>query len=202
MSIQALTRLRREHHNLKGLLRILERQIAGIDRGDRPDYRLMHDIVHYLTYYPDRYHHPFEDLLFDRLAARRPELQPVLDGLHRQHGRIACNGAGLRDAVAAVLDGLVMPREDLVHLGQGYVADYRHHMRTEETQVFDALAEALSPADWLSLVTAFHWGLDPLFADTVSQEYCTLREHISAAGAGPWPWRFPEGASCGVCTGH
>lgn len=200
MSIEILNHLRNEHRNINGLLHILKRQLASIKVGDRPDYCLMYDIAQYLTYYPDRYHHPFEDMIFARLAELRPEFSTVVAGIERQHHQIAFGGSKLRDLIGEIIDGLIVSREILLHTGIGYINAYRVHMQNEEDNLFDILPVNLNAADWIVLNSAFHWQIDPVFSEEVSREYQHLRDCITAEGAGHWPWKEVLASSCPACS--
>lgn len=200
MSIGILNRLRNEHRNINGLLRILERQLASIKDGDRPDYRLMYDIAYYLTYYPDRYHHPFEDMIFARLAELRPEFSSVVAGIERQHHQIALKGSNLRDLIGEIIDGLIVSREILLHTGIGYINAYRVHMQNEEGNLFNILPVNLNAADWIVQNSAYYRQHDPVFSEEVSREYQHLRDSITAEGAGHWPWKEVAARSCLACS--
>ena len=59
-----IDKLQSEHTDFAKLLDLLEAQIGLFHRGEQPDYNLMLDIFYYMTHYPDRFHHPKEDLAF------------------------------------------------------------------------------------------------------------------------------------------
>ena len=50
--------LRQEHRNIEKLLLVLERELSVFDRGERPDYQVIHAIIAYFLVYPNSYHHP------------------------------------------------------------------------------------------------------------------------------------------------
>ena len=64
--------LRQEHRNIEKLLLILERELSVFDRGERPDYQVIHAIIAYFLVYPDAYHHPQEDMVFEKLESAIP----------------------------------------------------------------------------------------------------------------------------------
>ena len=64
--------LREEHRNIARLLNALEHQIEIFARAGAPDYDVIRGIAEYFLDYPDRCHHPKEDVVFDRLCARFP----------------------------------------------------------------------------------------------------------------------------------
>ena len=53
-----------EHANYRRLLDLLRSETERFTAGGQPDYELMSDVVHYMTQYPDRFHHPREDVAF------------------------------------------------------------------------------------------------------------------------------------------
>ena len=85
--IGSIERLRREQDALYYLLHGLERQLVALQRDRKPNYPLMRDILHYLTEYADRYHHPYEDLLYRRLAERNPAMEAAVAGIYDEHLR-------------------------------------------------------------------------------------------------------------------
>ncbi len=191
--------LQSEHRNLGALLRILDRQLQSIGDGSRPDYHLMYEILHYLTYYSDRYHHPYEDRLFARLAERRPEWALSVENIANRHCVIADMGNRLRSQIGEVIDGSVISRDELLHMGRAYVSEYREHMRVED-ELIDVIAAALERADWMNLLGTCYREVDSVFSDEAGREYRHLRECITAEGAGEWPWRDVSNQSCPACV--
>ena len=64
--------LRQEHRNIEKLLLVLEEELRVFDRGERPDYEVVLAVIAYFQVYPDAYHHPQEDMVFEKLKARDP----------------------------------------------------------------------------------------------------------------------------------
>lgn len=174
----ATRRLREEHRNLGLLLDVLERQLDALYRGDSPDFDLMAEILHYLTEYPDRYHHPYEDLVYDRLAYRVPGDQALVEALHEQHRELAREGRRALTLVEGLLNGVMVARGEICSVGQGYVNAYREHMEHEEEAILARAEARLTPGDWLQIDTLFHWRPDPLFGPEVGAEYQALHDRI------------------------
>lgn len=191
--------LQREHRNLGALLRILDRQLQSVGDGNRPDYHLMYEILQYLTCYSDRYHHPWEDRLFARLAMRRPEWSMSVANIANRHRHIAVEGNRLRGQIGELIDGSVLSREELLNTGRAYVADYLEHMQDED-ELLDVMAAALEESDWMELLGSVVREVDPVFSDEAGREYRYLRDCITAEGAGDWPWRDLANQSCPACV--
>jgi hemerythrin-like domain-containing protein len=66
--------LRQEHRNIEKLLLVLERELSVFARGERPDYEVVHAVIAYFQAYPGAYHHPPEDMVFEKLKVRDQEL--------------------------------------------------------------------------------------------------------------------------------
>ena len=66
-----LEELREDHRNLARLLDLLENECRDVPAEGEPDMDLLHDIMHYMTVYPDAIHHPREDLVYTAFSGSR-----------------------------------------------------------------------------------------------------------------------------------
>ena len=202
MSHSVLERLQREHRQIATLLQVLEHQTAAIERGDRPDYALMYEVLHYLTHYPDRYHHVFEDLLFERLAYRRHDLKYTIDSLAEQHATLTQNGIRLRILVEAVLSDLPVERTGLVRHAYQYHTAYHEHLQCEETGIFPALESSLIQSDWMTLLTRFEWRMDPLAVGEDEQQYRLIVNTLNTMGVDYTALKSSYIQTCPACSGQ
>ena len=168
-----------EHRGFLRLLEVFERQLAGFHAGARPDYDLMLDIVTYLRYFPDRHHHPREDVAFARLTAQDPALQATINRLLQEHRVIAAAGEDLRTLLADAQAGAMVPREKLEAAAATYLVYYRHHIAKEESEIMPLAAKMLTAADWAAVANAAPSGSDPLFGDAADERYRELRRQIA-----------------------
>ena len=171
--------LHKEHSNFAKLLDLLEARASSIQAGEEPDYALMLDVMEYLTHYPDRFHHPREDLAFRRLQRQRPQMRSVVQELERQHEAIVTSGLRLVEQLERATKGMVLPREALAESTRNYVAALRANIHFEETELFPLAAETLQADDWLLIDAAFHFMEDPLFGDTIQERYRALHRQIA-----------------------
>ena len=81
--------LRQEHRNIEKLLLVLERELSVFDRGERPDYQVIHAIIAYFLVYPHSYHHPQEDMIFEMLRERDPAAAKTIGDLPAEHWNCA-----------------------------------------------------------------------------------------------------------------
>jgi hemerythrin-like domain-containing protein len=177
-----------EHTNFSRLLDLMDAQIALFHGGEQPDYGLMLDVMHYMTHYPDRYHHPQEDLACQLLLERGQDYRDAVQDLAEQHRHIAESGARLVKDLNAVVDGAFLARATVEDDSAAYTRTLRQHMQCEEQTIFPALERLLEPDDWAELNAAPGRGADPMFGATLDRRYAALHARIAEqAGCGCTP---------------
>jgi len=180
----ALARWHAEHINFAALLDLLELQVAAFHAGDRPDYELMVDIIHYLRGYSDLVHHPREDVAFALMAQRDASMSHVLSRLMQEHRVIAWSGEALLQKLDESASDAMVTRADVEAAAATYLVYYRHHLNTEERDVLPRARELLSEDDWRAVAAAGPSISDPLIADVVEARYAGLRDWVGQHGRG------------------
>ncbi len=182
--VNQVRRWKTEHVEFVRLLDILESQIGLFHREATVNYELMLDIVYYLTHYPDRFHHPREDIAFARLAERDPSARLRVGELLGEHRVIATSGKKLVEQLNAILGDAILEREAVEASAATYIVYYRQHMAREEAELFPRVEDVLSDADWKAVGEAITAEADPLFGAKVGQRYQQLHRQIMLASKG------------------
>lgn len=177
-----ITQWQADHVNFRRLLDLLECEIQHLNTGDTPHYELLADIVYYLTHYPDCYHHPAEDSLFEALCAERPELCGDIAKLHHQHRVIAANGQRLLELLESVIAGGILPRQALLEPATRYLDDYRKHMAHEEAELFPQALRHHAALDAAGLPQPSAVS-DPLFGQATAGRFRELHRQIAEYAA-------------------
>jgi hypothetical protein len=85
---QTLALLNDEHRSLAAVIHALQFLVRRMQEGNPANSDLLGAVLHYLTRFPERLHHPAEDLyLFAPLRAKTAESGEVLDLLVQEHGQ-------------------------------------------------------------------------------------------------------------------
>lgn len=176
-----IMRLREEHVHFRKLLDLLEKQLNLFHVGETPDYPLLTDVLHYMTNYPDRFHHPTEDVIFSHLVECDSRILQRVDELARQHHAIAESGARLHENLESVLNGALMPRRMIEVPGLLYVTYYRSHMDKEESDLFIVAETLLRDDAWDKINAQTMSHPDPMFGAGVEQRYRAVYRHITQA---------------------
>jgi hemerythrin-like domain-containing protein len=135
-------------------------------------------IVYYLRHYPDRFHHPREDVAFARLVKRDSRLQLEIARRMQEHTVIAAAGEELLNCLDAMIAGVLTERATLEKAAATYLVYYRHHLAAEEQQVIPRAVELLTTDDWAA-VAAIPAEPDPLFGTDSQPRYSELRRRVS-----------------------
>lgn len=170
--------LRKEHSNISQLLDVLQRQVDAFERGDRPDYDVIEAVSDYFLSYPDLYHHPKEDLVFEKLRKRDPEAAEQVGNLREEHEQIAALSRNFANGVRAILDEAEVPRDAFGTWAGEFITFQREHLAKEERVFFAAALRALTPDDWADIAARISNHEDPLFDAASGGRYDALRRDI------------------------
>lgn len=169
-----------DHANMAQMLNALERQLQVFDAGETPDYDIVQGVVEYCHDYPHLYHHPKEDLVFERLQTVDPEAAARVGDLPGEHEALAALVRRLKEAVGAVLDDLEVPRGRFDETLREFLDTYRRHMNEEERVFLPAARRALGADDLTAIAARLSRPDDPLFGAPSEERFAALSRDILA----------------------
>lgn len=179
-----LRSLDEEHQFQQRVLRLLEKQVAELNQRRQPDYEVMHGVMRYMTQYPDRFHHPKEDLLFDKVVQRSPSSRAEVDQLLRDHAVIIARGAELLGVIERCrADPGHADTHALRKSAHTYIGQLRRHMDVETLRFFPRARRVLRPSDWAEVDALMKPILDPVFGGEGATEFQGLRTAESRSSA-------------------
>ena len=173
--------LHQDHKNYAVLLGLLGAEADKLEKGEEPDFVRMYDIANYMVSYPDTYHHPHEELVFDVLGALDPDCSAELRILSREHKQLAATGQALKDAVNGVINGAIIPLDRILENARMYTDLLWKHMNMEEGSIFPKAKSTLEDSEWRMIDDKISQVEDPLFGDVVLNQYRKLYEGIIQA---------------------
>ncbi len=176
--MEILGELRQDHKNMALLLDLLEHESNRIYEGEEPEYELIHDIMQYMTIYPDAVHHPKEDRLYAELKSVRPDLAAGFDRITLDHRNIAEKGLQLREDIESINSGSFVRRKTVVADALRYVNTLRNHMQWEELDLFNRCEEMAAKGHAFIVDSGFIHKGDPLFGDAAESRFKHLLDGI------------------------
>ena len=173
-----LATLRQDHENMTALLDALEQQLDTFEASGHPDLEIISAIADYVLEYPDRFHHPIEDMVLDALRRRDADAARPSEGLEREHQRIGALARDFHAAVEAWLSDEPARRTDFLASARAFVAAMREHIAREDSEFFPAAEAALTNSDLTDLAERMPQLDDPLFGAANRASYMRLRRSI------------------------
>jgi hemerythrin-like domain-containing protein len=169
-----------EHRYMNLLVETLDEILERTDTPGVGDYFLMQDIVRYMHEYSDTVHHPTEDLMFDKLVRRNPASKKNVARLRREHEMLEKNTSKLMKQLEDAAKRRTPEDAAAVHAAaRTYIKRLRQHMQFEEHELFPDATRCLAHKDWHSIEARLQAADDPLFGETVKNEYRALYEYFA-----------------------
>ena len=175
-----LRTLQDEHRYFQSLIDIAIEQIKLLEENGDVDLDILQDLLRYLTEYPEDYHHPREDLMFDRMRDVDPESGKHIDKLLEGHVSIHDASNKLYFTVMRANNGENIRRGKLTRDLKRFIDGYEKHMHDEDGVVFVRALKVLSDDDWAELEDGLEHVDDPLFGTRVRRRYRHLANVLEA----------------------
>jgi hemerythrin-like domain-containing protein len=171
--------LRAEHRHIAGVMELFGDQLKAIDGGQLVDTHVVYEIMDYMISWPDRYHHPREDLIYGRVAELDSSSADEVDTLQRDHDSSAKRGREVLAEVERWREGEVSGAA-VVKAGRAYIDHMSEHMNLEEKLVFPHIESVLTTEDWRELAEddQLRPVSDPVFGPRVQREYRNLTRKL------------------------
>ncbi|MDH3337286.1 MAG: hemerythrin domain-containing protein [Gammaproteobacteria bacterium] len=176
-----MTQLREDHRNMMLLLEMIETEANRLYRDEAVDLDLAHDIMIYMTTYPDAVHHPKEDRLYAELKAARPDLSQGMSKISAEHRSIAEKGLELRNSIEQVVVGQAERPNAVVANALRYVDALRSHMHWEEHDLFRRVELMIRDGHDVLDKAVFVQAPDPVFGPRAEQVFARLFDRIKKA---------------------
>jgi hemerythrin-like domain-containing protein len=167
-----------EHRTIEKLLVVLEQELAVFDRRERPDYDVLQAVIDYFEDFPERAHHPKEDLIFALLKARDPQTAATVAKLEADHRQGSQRLQRLANTVASILTDHELRRTTVDAVVRDFIDGERAHIEFEERSFFPAVTAALQPQDWVLLEARLSDRRDPLFNGAIDERFRVLQQRI------------------------
>ena len=176
--IKMLKILKQDHINISRLMDALEGQTTLLENNGNANLQLIADIVEYIMNYPDLYHHPGEDLVFETLRHRDKEIGPVIDRLLGEHKVLTETAINLFELLGNINANEKAQIRTLAGVLRRYISLSRSHMDIEESKLFPRAKQVLTKEDWAEIERGFVYKDDPLFGKILYKQYQHIYDSI------------------------
>ncbi len=171
--------LRAEHRHMASVLHLFSEQLKAIEDGELVDTHVVYEIMDYMVTWPDRFHHPREDLIYARVAEVDPRAADDVDTLQRDHDHTAKRSRQLLRDIERWRGGEVSGTV-VVKSGRAYIDHAYEHMNLEEKAVFPRIETTLTLQDWRELAgdDQLRAVTDSIFGPHVQREFRNMARKL------------------------
>ena len=168
-----------EHVHMSMVMQVFKEQLGAIECGEVVDTHVVYEVMDYMVTWPDRFHHPREDLIYARVAEIDPGALDDVDTLQRDHDNTARVGRQLLKLIENWRSGEAAGSE-VVTRGREYISHIYEHMNVEEKLVFPKVEATLTPRDWFELSEddKLRGVSDSVFGPQVQREFRNMARKI------------------------
>lgn len=182
-----LNELRDEHRSIAEVLDCLDHQMQLFESGRRLDFDVVLAALDYFGAFPERCHHPKEDVVFRCLCARDNDAAKEVGDLAKAHEQLTAHFLNFDHAIREILEGGELPRSAIIGWARDFIERQRIHMAIEETRFFPVAESVLTAEDWQEAAEQAPRGKDPLAEGTREARFKVLERKIVA-----WDNEKPE----------
>lgn len=171
--------LRAEHRHMATVMQLFADQLKAIEEGQLVDTHVVYEIMDYMVSWPDRYHHPREDLIYGRIAELDARAADEVDTLQRDHDRTAVRGREVLKDIERWREGEITG-DVVARQGRNYIDHIYEHMNIEEKVVFPHIESVLTLEDWRELAEddELRAVADPVFGTRVQREFRNMTRKL------------------------
>ncbi|MEH6589210.1 MAG: hemerythrin domain-containing protein [Halioglobus sp.] len=171
--------LRSEHRHMAGVMELFKDQLEAIEQGKVVDTHIVYEVMDYLVRWPDRFHHPREDLIYGRVAEIDVDAADNVDTLQREHDAMARQSRAVLKDIEKWREGLV-DGKTVIKSGRAYIDKLYVHMNSEEKVVFPQIEAVLTTTDWreLEMDDQLRPVSDPLFGGRIDRDFRNLARKL------------------------
>lgn len=187
MRQEAISLIKAEHRSLAAVLEAMIQLVRQADQsGTDPQFRLLHAMLYYLREFPERRHHPSEDVsLFALLMQRSNAADEVIHELEAEHDQ----GESMLNTLTVALSAWEAGRPDGVtsfaEALKTFSEFYWRHMDKEENTVLPIAERELTEQDWRQIRDVFAAHADPLLGRRLGDEFDALFSDIVRMAPAP-----------------
>ncbi|WP_160152464.1 hemerythrin domain-containing protein [Microbulbifer sp. ALW1] len=162
-----------DHKQMQNLLDVFEHLLHELGKQDRDPATLsmILEALDYFSVYPDQWHHPVEDLVFEQLLGKPVDIRDLVEKITSEHKAVAEATRTMNQLFYAVANDAAVERERLFGTAQEYIALQRAHMKKENEILLPLVNQYLTDTDWEEVTVAladrqschFHRGVKQLY---------------------------------------
>ncbi|MCX2794410.1 hemerythrin domain-containing protein [Microbulbifer thermotolerans] len=172
-----------DHKHLQQLLDTFESLLHSLDDRERDPATLglILDALDYISVYPDKLHHPVEDVVFQQLLTKPIPCREAVIATSQEHQHIAACTRQMSSLFYAIANDSAVERSKLISTALDYLNLQRDHMRWENEIVYPLIEQYLTEADWQEIHANLKQNSNPVFHAGIKKTYDMLHQYLTTS---------------------
>nr|WP_295713899.1 hemerythrin domain-containing protein [uncultured Halomonas sp.] len=175
-----LNQLRLDHANMARMLHVLQLKQKTLVQGERPNFKLMREVVDYILSYMDGFATPLERVCVERLQSKAPDNAALTEKMANEYRELKPRLQRLSSDIDMILMDNVMPMDRFAEDLKDYLEAHRAYLRHEREGLFPLIDEHFSQEDMEELRAALPAGAEQEL-ERLQQAYPELYAELCGA---------------------
>lgn len=169
-----------DHQHLQRLLYCLQKEVSYFEAGKKAkaELSLILNALDYFQLYPEKWHHPVEDVIFEIILAKDIPEAAQIEAIIAEHQQLEKMTQREKALFTAISHGSEVPTEELINVHREFVAMQAGHIERENHQIYPLIEKYMSDADWQTVEERMVTPKDPLFGEKIREDYQALYQRI------------------------
>jgi len=108
----------------------------------------MIDIIDFIQVYPETWHHPTEDIIYDKLLEKDTPIYSLILRTVQEHNRLEELTLVINDVFNRAAAGESIDRGLLIKTANDYIHQQISHIKVEQARIFPIADQCLDREDW------------------------------------------------------
>ncbi len=169
-----------DHHHITRLLNCLSKEIDCYDFNSKraADLAVILSALDYIDSYPDKWHHPSEDVIFDHLLEKDVKESRLIEQLKNEHKEIVIETDKLSELFDMVANDCIVTADELLGGARHFITLQRKHLEKENEFVYPLMDTLITGEEWKVIESKVKIQDDPLFKKPSKKDFEYLYQYI------------------------
>lgn len=155
-----LHQLRLDHANMARMLHVLQLKQKTLDKGERPNFQLMREVVDHILAYMEKFAAPLEREFVECLQLKAPDHVGMVNDMLSDYRELKPRLAQLSTDIDMILMDSVVPMDRFADDLKQYLEAHRAYLRKEREVLFPLVEKYFSEEDLALLRQALPVGAE------------------------------------------
>ena len=155
-----LNQLRLDHANMARMLHVLQLKQKKLEKGERPNFQLMREVVDYILAYMEDFTAPLERVFIECLQAKAPDQVSQVENMLSDYRKLKPRLEQLSSDIDIVLMDMVLTMDRFAEDLKQYLSAHRAYLRQEREVLFPLVEKHFDEEDLEALRQALPEGAE------------------------------------------